>query len=218
MQRHKEEAADYRYFPEPDLVPVVVSERELNEAKEAMGELPSQQRKRLQDSPYSLSAYDAGVLTAKGRKMVAYYEQVTAAVGDAKQVMNRLSDLVIGALNERNEEIDRFPIHAPRFIDFVQKTARVPQQDRRDVFKHMLENGSDAAAAMTALGVKTDFDESALRAAVVQAIAANPQALDDYKKGKTAAANRIKGHVMKSNKGAPNDVVQRLLEEELAKA
>ncbi len=82
----------------------------------------------------------------------------------------------------------------------------------------MLENGSDAAAAMTAIGVKTDFDESTLRQAVVQAIAANPQALDDYKKGKTAAANRIKGHVMKSNKGAPNDVVQRLLEEELAKA
>ena len=140
------------------------------------------------------------------------------AVGDAKQVMNRLSDLVMGALNERNEEIDQFPIHAPRFIDFVQKTARVPQQDRRDVFKHMVENGSDAAAAMTALGVKTDFDELALRQAVVQAIAANPQALDDYKKGKTAAANRIKGHVMKSNKGVPNDVVQRLLEEELAKA
>jgi aspartyl-tRNA(Asn)/glutamyl-tRNA(Gln) amidotransferase subunit B len=218
VQRHKEEAADYRYFPEPDLVPVVVSERELAEAREAMGELPSQQRKRLQESPYSLSAYDAGVLTAKGRKMVAYYQQVTAAVGDAKQVMNRMSDLVMGALNDRNEEIDQFPIHAPRFIDFLQKTTKIPQQDRRDVFKHMLDNGSDAGGAMIALGVKTDFDESALRQAVVQAIAANPQALDDYKKGKTAAANRIKGHVMKNQKGAPNDVVQRLLEEELAKA
>ncbi len=128
VQRHKEEAADYRYFPEPDLVPVIVSERELNEAKEAMGELPSQQRKRLQESPYSLSAYDAGVLTAKGRKMVAYYEQVTVAVGDAKQVMNRLSDLVMGALNERNIEIDQFPIHAPRFIDFVQKTRKCPSR------------------------------------------------------------------------------------------
>jgi aspartyl-tRNA(Asn)/glutamyl-tRNA(Gln) amidotransferase subunit B len=70
---------------------------------------------------------------------------------------------------------------------------------------------------MNTLGVKTDFDESALRQAVKDAIAANPQALDDYKKGKTAAANRIKGHVMKNQKGAPNDVVQRLLEEELAK-
>ena len=88
------------------------------------------------------------------------------------------------------------------------------------MFKHMLEHGSDAAAAMTALGVKSagDFDEGVLRQAVKDAIAANPQAVADFKKGKTAAANRIKGHVMKANKGAPNEVVQRLLDEELAKA
>src|SRR4029077_17409852 len=133
VQRHKEEAADYRYFPEPDLVPVVVSEAELEHARSAMGELPAAQRNRLQSAPYSLSAYDAGVLTAKGRKMVAYYEEVTAAVGDAKQGMNRLSDLVMGALNDRKEEIDQFPISAPRFIDFLQKTAKAPQQDRREV-------------------------------------------------------------------------------------
>jgi aspartyl-tRNA(Asn)/glutamyl-tRNA(Gln) amidotransferase subunit B len=220
VQRHKEEAADYRYFPEPDLVPVVVSERELAEARAAMGELPSQQRKRLQEAPYALSAYDAGVLTAKGRKMVRYYETVAKDVGDPKQVMNRLSDLVMGALNERREEIDQFPITAPRFAAFLKATATANQQDRRDVFKHMLEHGTDAAAAMGALGVKSagDFDEGALRKAVKDAIAANPQAVDDFKKGKAAAANRIKGHVMKANKGAPNDVVQKLLDEELARA
>src|SRR6476659_4125401 len=91
VQRHKEEAADYRYFPEPDLVPVVVSDAELAAARAAMGELPAEQRKRLQAAPYSLSAYDAGVLSAKGRKMVAYYEELAAAVGDPKQAMNRLS-------------------------------------------------------------------------------------------------------------------------------
>lgn len=219
VQRHKEEAADYRYFPEPDLVPVVVSEAELAAAKASMGELPAQQRKRLQAAPFSLSAYDAGVLTAKGRKMVAYYEQVTAAVGDGKQVSNRLSDLVMGALNERKEEIDQFPVTAPKFAEFMKATATANQQDRRDVFKHILEHGTDAATAMAKLGIKSaaDFDEGALRQAVKDAIAANPQALDDFKKGKTAAANRIKGHVMKTNKGAPNDVVQKLLEEELAK-
>ena len=220
VQRHKEEAADYRYFPEPDLVPVVVSETELDQARKAMGELPAAQRKRLQAPPYSLSAYDAGVLTAKGRKMVAYYEEVTAAVGDGKQVSNRLSDLVMGALNERGEEIDQFPISARKFADFMKATATAHQQNRRDVFNHMLEHGSDPASAMAALGVKSasDFDEGALRTAVKDAIAANPQAVDDFKKGKTAAANRIKGHVMKNNKGAPNDVVQRLLDEELEKA
>jgi aspartyl-tRNA(Asn)/glutamyl-tRNA(Gln) amidotransferase subunit B len=219
-QRHKEEAADYRYFPEPDLVPVVISDAELATAKAAMGELPAEQRKRLQAAPYSLSPYDAGVLTAKGRKMVAYYEQAAVAVGDPKQVMNRLSDLVMGALNERKEEIDQFAVTAPKFVEFIRVTECANQQDRRDVFKYMLEQQTDAGAAMTALGVKSaaDFDENALREEVRNAIAANPQALDDFKKGKTAAANRIKGHVMKANKGAPNLVVQRLLEEELAKA
>ena len=217
--QHKEAAADYRYFPEPDLVPVVVSEREVAEARAAMGELPAQQRKRLQESPYSLSAYDAGVLSAKGRKMVAYYEQVTAAIGDGKQVSNRISDLVMGALNERKEEIDQFPITAPKFADFLKQTSGGNQQDRRDLFKYMLEKGVDTASAMTALNIKTaaSFDEGALRKAVQEAMAANPQSVDDFKKGKTAAANRIKGHVMKTNKGAPNDVVQKLLEEELAK-
>jgi aspartyl-tRNA(Asn)/glutamyl-tRNA(Gln) amidotransferase subunit B len=201
-------------------VPVVVSEVELSAAKGAMGELPAQQRKRLQEAPYSLSAYDAGVLTAKGRKMVAYYEETAKAVGDPKQVMNRLSDLVMGALNDRKEEIDQFPVTAPKFVDFLKATAKVNQQDRRDVFKYIVEKGGDTASAMAALGVKSaaDFDEGALLQAVKDAIAANPQALDDFKKGKTAAANRIKGHVMKTNKGAPNDVVQRLLDDELAKA
>jgi aspartyl-tRNA(Asn)/glutamyl-tRNA(Gln) amidotransferase subunit B len=111
-------------------------------------------------------------------------------------------------------------VPAPKFAEFLKATAKANQQDRRDVFKYIVEKGGDTATAMAALGVKSaaDFDEGALRQAVKDAIAANPQALDDFKKGKTAAANRIKGHVMKSQKGAPNDVVQRLLDEELPKA
>jgi len=217
VQRHKEEAADYRYFPEPDLVPVVVTPSEIQAAKMAMGELPAEQRRRLQAAPFNLTQYDSQVLTAKGRRMVSYYEEVTAAVGDGKQVINRMSDLVMGALNERKEEIDQFPITAPAFSDFLKKTGSINQQDRREVFKHMLEHGTDAGAALTALGIATSFDESKLLAAVLDAIAANGPAVEDFKKGKTAAANRIKGHVMKMQKGAPNDVVQRLLDAELAK-
>lgn len=217
VQRHKEDAADYRYFPEPDLVPVVVTPSEVHAAKLAMGELPAEQRKRLQGAPFGLTYYDATVLAAKGRQMVKYYETVTAAVGDGKQVINRMSDLVMGALNERKEEIDQFPINADKFADFMKKTASINQQDRRDVFKHMLEHNTDASTAMTALNIATSFDESKLLAAVLEAIAANGPAVEDYKKGKTAAANRIKGHVMKTQKGAPNDIVQKLLDAELAK-
>ena len=96
-------------------------------------------------------------------------------------------------------------------------TASVGQDPRRKAFAHVLEHGTDAAAAMAALGIKTDFDEATLRAAVAAAITALPDAVSAYKAGKVQAANKIKGEVMKANKGAPNDVVQRLMEEELAK-
>jgi len=217
VQRHKEEAADYRYFPDPDLVPVTVTVERIDAVRAEMGELPSQQRQRLQ-TQHGLSAYDAGVLTAKGRTMVAYFEGVTAALGDAKAASNRISDLIFPTLAERGEEIADFPVPAKAFAEFVKATASVGQDPRRKAFAHVLAHGTDAAAAMAALGIKTDFDEAALRAAVATAVAANPKVVADYKAGKVQAANKIKGEVMKANKGAPNDVVQRLMEEELAKA
>src|SRR5439155_2718222 len=97
VQRHKEEAADYRYFPEPDLVPVVVSDAQLARVKAEMGELPSAQRLRLQ-SDYSLTAYDANMLVAKGRKTVAYFEAVAKVSGDGKAACNRIADLIFPAL------------------------------------------------------------------------------------------------------------------------
>ncbi|HJZ58849.1 MAG TPA: Asp-tRNA(Asn)/Glu-tRNA(Gln) amidotransferase subunit GatB [Gemmataceae bacterium] len=218
VQRHKEEAADYRYFPDPDLVSVVVSQGQIDAVKAEMGELPQAQRARLQ-SQYGLSAYDAGVLTAKGRTTVAYFEAVAAALGDPKAAANRISDLVFPALAERKEEIESFPLSAAAFAEFLKKTGSLSSQDRRDLFKHMLEHGVGVDQAMAATGIKPQaFDEGTLRAAVLAAIAANPDAVADFKKGKVAAANRIKGHVMKNNKGAPNDLVQRLMDEELAKA
>jgi aspartyl-tRNA(Asn)/glutamyl-tRNA(Gln) amidotransferase subunit B len=149
--------------------------------------------------------------------MVAYFEAVSAAVGDAKTASNRISDLIFPALSERGEEIADFPVPAAAFAQFVKATASVGQDPRRKAFAYMLAHGTDAAAAMVALGIKTDFDEATLRAAVAAAVAANPKVVADYKAGKVQAANKIKGEVMKANKGAPNDVVQRLMEEELAK-
>jgi aspartyl-tRNA(Asn)/glutamyl-tRNA(Gln) amidotransferase subunit B len=215
VQRHKEEAADYRYFPEPDLVPVVVTPEQLDEVRAEMGELPSAMRSRL-EKQYGLTAYDAEVLTAKGRALVAYFEAVAAALGDGKQASNRLSDLVFPALSERGGEVEAFPIDAAGFAEFVKGTASLNKQDRLDVFKVVLNEGLSVSDAKAKAGVK-ELDEGTLRTAVVAAIAANGKAVADYKAGKAAAANKIKGEVMKANKGAPADTVQRLLEEELAK-
>jgi aspartyl-tRNA(Asn)/glutamyl-tRNA(Gln) amidotransferase subunit B len=215
VQRHKEEAADYRYFPEPDLVPVVVSPTLIEEVKAETGELPSAQRSRLQ-TQYGLSPYDAQVLTAKGRAMVAYFETVAAAVNDGKTAVNRMSDLIYPALTERKEEIEKFPVHAAVFAELVKELASANSQDRREVLKVMLDQGVDVQKAKEIVGIKT-LDETALREAAKQAIAANPKAVADFKKGKEQAKMSIVGAVMKTNKGVPNDVVRRLVDEELAK-
>lgn len=218
VQRHKEEAADYRYFPDPDLVPVVVSQEQIAAVQAEMGELPQQQRNRLQ-TQYGLSAYDAEVLTAKGRKMVGYYEAVAGGIGDGKKAANRISDLIYPALAERREEIEEFPLAATAFADFLRRTDSIGQDPRRKTFSRMLADGVDVQKAMELEGVRTadSFDEGTLRRAAQDAIAANPKAVADFKKGKDAAKNSIVGAVMKANKGAPNDLVRRLVDDELAR-
>jgi aspartyl-tRNA(Asn)/glutamyl-tRNA(Gln) amidotransferase subunit B len=215
VQRRKEEAADYRYFPEPDLVPVVVTAEQIAAVKADMGELPQAQRARL-EKEYGLTPYDADVLTAKGRTMVAYFEAVAKALGDGKAAANRLSDLVYPALTERHEEIDAFPMPAAALADFIKNTGGLAKMDRTAVFNVMLEKGCTLADAKTAAGIK-EADAGALRAAVVEAIGKNPKAVADFKAGKEAAKMAIVGAVMKANKGAPNDVVRKLVDEELAK-
>ncbi|QVL31960.1 Asp-tRNA(Asn)/Glu-tRNA(Gln) amidotransferase subunit GatB [Telmatocola sphagniphila] len=216
--RSKEESADYRYFPEPDLVPVVVNENQLKQARAEMGELPSEQRQRLQ-TQYGLNSYDSKVLTAKGRKLVKYYETVAAKIGDGKAVCNRISDLIFPALTSRNEEIEQFPISADTFADFLKQTATAGQDPRRKTFEYMLEHNSGIKEAMDALGIKdaSSFDEASLRKSVLEAIAGNTKSVEDFKKGKATAANAILGAVMRANKGAPNELVRKILMEELAK-
>ena len=215
VQRRKEEAADYRYFPEPDLVPVIVDGKQLDALRAEMGELPQAQRARL-ETQYGLSRYDAEVLTAKGRPMVQYFETVAKATGDGKATANRLSDLVYPALTERNEELDAFPVQAEAFAEFLKGTASLPKMDRLAVFNLVVEKGLTLDSAKQEAGIK-EVDESTLRAAVIEAIGKNPKAVADYKAGKDAAKMSIVGAVMKGNKGVPNDVVRKLVDEELAK-
>lgn len=218
VQRHKEEAADYRYFPDPDLIPVTVTPEKIAAVKAELGELPAEQRSRIQGE-YGLSAYDAEVLVAKGRPMVAYFEIVAEALNDGKAAANRLSDLVFPALTERRETLAEFPILAEVFADFLKKTAPLTKKDRIDLFSHMLEHGVGVDAAMDTTGIKpVTIDEATLRSAVLAAIEANPRAVADYRKGKDQAKMAIVGAVMKANKGAPNDVVRRLVDEELNRA
>lgn len=216
VQRHKEEAADYRYFPEPDLVPVIISEERIAKVRASMGELPSAQRLRLQNE-LGLTAYDANMLVAKGRETVEYFEAVAKVTKDGKAACNRISDLIFPALTERREEIGDFPMKPAAFADFLAKTASLNKQDRTDTFKIVLEQDVSIDEAKTIAGIR-EQDENALRVAVLSAINANPRAVADFKGGKETAKMAIVGHVMKNNKGAPNDIVRRLVDEELSKS
>src|SRR5262245_55318064 len=217
VQRRKEEASDYRYFPEPDLVPVQVDAPWLHRVKEQMGELPSAQRQRLH-SEHGLSLYDANVLVSQGRAMVAYFNDATRRCGDAKAVTNWLTNQVLTTLNERKQTISDFSLKAPALAELIEqvKAKGLNNQRSRDVYQKMLETGASAVQAVADLGIR-EISEAELREIVRKAIAANAKAVEDYRKGNAKAADRIKGVVMKETGGmARMDLVQKLLQEELA--
>ncbi len=217
VQRRKEEASDYRYFPEPDLVPVTVSTEEREQVRASLGELPAAQRVRLQ-SQYGLSAYDSGVLTRQGRALVSYFEEAAREGGDAKEASNWVTNQVLQTLNERKITIRDFPLTAAALGELIRRrkeTGLNPQRSR-EVYARMLETGASAEQAMNDLGFRVIADEGQLREIVRRAIAANPKAVADYKNGKTRAADAIKGAVMRETKGmARTELVQELLQQEL---
>jgi aspartyl-tRNA(Asn)/glutamyl-tRNA(Gln) amidotransferase subunit B len=220
VQRRKEEASDYRYFPEPDLVPVEVDAAWLERVRASLGELPAAQRQRLQQE-YGLSDYDAGVITSQGRAFVSYFEQVAQLCGDAAETKNWLTNDVLQTLNERKLAIGAFPISARNLADLLKevKTTGLNKQRAREVYGEMLARGISAKDAVDKLGFKVVGDESQLLEIVRVAIATNPKAVADYKKGKVKAADAIKGAVMRETKGmAKTELVQQLLMQELQKS
>jgi aspartyl-tRNA(Asn)/glutamyl-tRNA(Gln) amidotransferase subunit B len=220
VQRRKEEASDYRYFPEPDLVPVVVDDTWREQVQAGLGELPAAQRIRLRQQ-HGLTAYDAGVITQQGRAFVGYFEEVVARCGDAKAASNWLTNQVLATLNERKEDIRAFPVGAAALAELINEVrdTGLNMQRAREVYAELLAGGRSAKEAIDKLGFKVVADTGQLVEIVRRAIAANPKAVADFKKGKTKAADAIKGAVMRETKGlAKIEVVQQILIEELQKA
>jgi aspartyl-tRNA(Asn)/glutamyl-tRNA(Gln) amidotransferase subunit B len=220
IQRRKEEASDYRYFPDPDLVPVQVDAAWLERVRGDLGELPAVLRVRLQEQ-HGLTEYDAGVITQQGRAFAAYFEQVARDSGDAKEASNWLTNQVLQRLNERKITIRDFPIPAAGLAGLIRhkKESGLNAQRAREVYVRMLETGASAEQAINDLGFKVVADEGQLVEIVRRALAANPKAVADFRKGKVKAADAIKGAVMRETKGlAKMEVVQRIVMEELQKA
>jgi aspartyl-tRNA(Asn)/glutamyl-tRNA(Gln) amidotransferase subunit B len=218
IQRRKEEASDYRYFPEPDLAPVVVTDAWLQAVRDSLGETPAQRRSRLQQQ-YHLSAYDARVITAQGHDFADYFEAAAKDALDAKAVANWCTNEVLQLLNERKVGIRECPLPPSSITALVAqvKQYNINKPRAREVFAQMVATGKSAAQLVQELGLQQTIDRDQLRDLVRKSIAANGKAAADVRAGKTKAMDALVGFIMRETKGkAPTEEVRRLLQEELA--
>jgi aspartyl-tRNA(Asn)/glutamyl-tRNA(Gln) amidotransferase subunit B len=198
-QREKEESSDYRYFPDPDLVPVQVSDAQLAEVQAALGELPVALRTRLQQE-YAIPAYDADVLVNQGRALVDYYEELAKLCGDGKQASNWMQQDVLRVLGERQLTITDYPVRPAALAELLKKVqaGELDTTRGREVLGVMLDEGKSAAEVMQQLGIVA-VDESELRKLCAELLAANPKVVADLKAGKQQAAGSLIGQAKKRN-------------------
>ncbi|HEX5228346.1 MAG TPA: Asp-tRNA(Asn)/Glu-tRNA(Gln) amidotransferase subunit GatB [Bryobacteraceae bacterium] len=200
--RSKEEAHDYRYFPEPDLVPLRVSDAWLAEIRATVPELPADKRARFVES-YGLREYDAGVLTAT-REIAEFFEKAATASGDARMAANWVTGDLLGALKGR--EITESPV-APEglgeLLAFIAK-GEISGKMAKDIFAKMFETGESAAAIIDREGLRQISDTGALEKIVDEVIAASPKQVEQYRSGKTGVLGYLVGQVMKASKGQAN--------------
>ncbi len=220
-QRQKETAADYRYFPEPDLVPVVVDEAWVARVKASIGELPAARRQRF-ETEYGLPPYDANVLVEQGQDVADYYDAVAKATDEYKLASNWIQQDVLRTVKEKKISLAEFPIGPDRLADLINRVKRkeLNTNQGREVLAKMIETGEPTDAIITAGGYGMVSDQGALIAAIEAALAANPKALEDLKGGKKkpdAVKGFLRGQVMKQTGGkADPALVGELLDAKLA--
>ena len=215
--RSKEEANDYRYFPDPDLLPLIVDEAFIEAACAALPELPDAKKQRFAEQ-YGLSGYDAGVLTVS-RELAAFYEAVAAALGsEPKLCANWVMGDFSAFLNKENREIADSPVNAEQLAGLLRRI-----QDRtisgklaKDVFEAMWAGEGDADAVIEKRGLRQITDTSAIEKVIDDVMAASPDQLAQYRGGKDKLFGFFVGQVMKQSKGKANpQQVNDLLMEKL---
>ena len=210
--RSKEDALDYRYFPEPDLPPVILQADWLKKVQAGMPELPASKEARFMKA--GLSAYDAGVLTSS-REISDYFEEVTkSGKVSLKTASNWIQTDLLGLLHADNKEIEDSPIPATSLAELLELTesGKINRKQAREVFEEIYKNGGCPAKIVEARGMVQVSDEGQLEEWAKAAIAANPKAVADYQKGNKAAIGALVGGVMKMSKGKANPrVISQLL-------
>jgi aspartyl-tRNA(Asn)/glutamyl-tRNA(Gln) amidotransferase subunit B len=212
-QRSKEESSDYRYFPDPDLVPVTVSEEKIAEVRQALGELPAALRKQLEQT-YGITPYDSDVLVNQGRALVDYYLAVAEACGDGKVASNWIQQDVLRTLNEKQISIDQFAVPAAELGKLIAKVRQGAFETSRGraVLAEMIATGNSAEQVMQTMGIQ-QVDDSELDALCRELLEANAKIVAQVKAGNLKAAGALIGQAKRKNPNVnPARVQQRCLE------
>lgn len=214
--RSKEVANDYRYFPEPDLLPVVIDDEYIAAVKAQLPELPDAKRSRFAEE-YALSEYDAGVLVSS-RELAEYYEIVASQSDDAKLAANWVSQDLLGLLNKNNWELADSPIQAERLAMLITriKDKTISGKIAKTVFETMLEDESDVDTIIENKGLKQVTDSGEIEKFVDEVISNNPDQVQQYKDGKQQVIGFLVGQCMQLSKGKANPAqVNELLREKM---
>jgi aspartyl-tRNA(Asn)/glutamyl-tRNA(Gln) amidotransferase subunit B len=214
--RSKEHAHDYRYFPEPDLLPLRVSEAWRERLRREMPELPPARRARFVRD-FGLREYDAQVLTAS-RELADYFEKTAAAAGDPRAAANWVMGDLAGALKAAGKDISQCPVSPERLGELLALIAsgEISGKLAKEVFAKMFATGESARAIIEREGLRQISDSGALSAVIDQVLAANPKQVEQYRGGKTAVLGFLVGQVMKATRGQANPAaVNQLLKEKL---
>ena len=215
--RSKEEANDYRYFPDPDLLPLAIDEKFIDGVRKSLPELPDAKAARFARE-HGLSEYDAGVLTAS-REMADYYERVAAATREPKLAANWVMGELSGFLNRDGLEIAESPVGADALAGLLGRIVdgTISGKIAKDVFEAMWSGRAEADSIIAAKGLRQITDTGAIERAIADVMTANPAQLADYRSGKDKLFGFFVGQVMKATGGKANPAqVNELLKRMLA--
>jgi len=216
--RSKEEANDYRYFPDPDLLPLELTEDLIAGVRASLPELPDAKAARFA-SQYGLSAYDAGVLTAS-RELAAYYEELASLVsGEPKLAANWVMGELAAALNKEGLEISGGKMSAARLAGLLRRISdkTISGKIAKEVFEAMWSEGAEADSVIESKGLRQITDTSAIERAIEEVMAKNPGQLAEYRSGKDKLFGFFVGQVMKATQGKANPAqLNELLKKKLA--
>jgi aspartyl-tRNA(Asn)/glutamyl-tRNA(Gln) amidotransferase subunit B len=198
-QRSKEESSDYRYFPDPDLAPIIVTEEEIKNIHAGFGELPAELRTRLEQT-YGITPYDSDVLINQGRPLANYFIELAKACSDGKLASNWVQQSVLRTLNERQIGISEYPIRPVALAELLKivKSGKLETVRARDVLQAMIDGGKSVSETMQSLGI-AEVDDTAVENLCRELLDANPKIVSEVQAGKDKGIGMLIGQAKKKN-------------------